>query len=113
MKPTDRPAQKVIRSVRRKKPVDQSTEFRPKHLLVAARVTRFGDFSPIGRLFSLGILFNAEIAQILGHPFFTVKVMFRLRRKRFGQHFGRLFNRLIWSPWFQPTSFYLIVILSL
>jgi hypothetical protein len=44
---------------------------------VAVRVTRLGEFSPLGRLFTLcSFLKITKVAQILGLPFSTVKVMY-------------------------------------
>jgi hypothetical protein len=43
---------------------------------VENRVTRLGEFSPIGRLFTLGSFEkNKEIEQIIGLPFSTVKAV--------------------------------------
>jgi hypothetical protein len=41
-----------------------------------ARVTRLGDFSPIGRLFTLGLFTKiTKVAQMFGLIFTTAKVM--------------------------------------
>jgi hypothetical protein len=46
-----------------------------------------------------------EIAQILSN-FFTVRKSYWsiLAKKWVGLHFGRLFRKLIWSPWWECTS---------
>jgi hypothetical protein len=63
------------------------------------RVTRLGEFSPIGRLFSFAsILKITEVAQVLGLLFSKVPVSINLDKKLDGLHFGRLFQKLIWSP---------------
>jgi hypothetical protein len=61
------------------------------------RVTRLGEFSPIGRLFSLASLLKiTEVAQLL-FPHNQLRINFD--KKLVGQHFGRLsFHKLIWSP---------------
>jgi hypothetical protein len=49
------------------------------HMYVKIRVTRFGEFSPVGRLFTMGIFVKiTEITQIL---FSTVKVMYKFSQK--------------------------------
>jgi hypothetical protein len=71
---------------------------------VSARVTRLGEFSPNGRLFTLGNgLKITEVVQISGLLFSALPVL--ILKKMFGPHFGRLFHNLIWSPWFrQPRN---------
>jgi hypothetical protein len=64
-----------------------------------SRVTRFGVFSPVGRLFTLGSrLKMTEVVQILGLLFPQYKLRVDFSKKWVGIHFGRLFHKLIWSP---------------
>jgi hypothetical protein len=51
-----------------------------------------GEFSPSGWLFSF--LGFTKVANILGH---SLRINFG--KKWIGSHFGRLFHKLIWSPW--------------
>jgi hypothetical protein len=60
------------------------------------RVTRLGEFSPVGRLFSLGTCLEiTEIVQFLGLLFPKLCINFD---KGVGLHFGQFFRKLIWSP---------------
>jgi hypothetical protein len=62
-------------------------------------MTRFGEFSPIGRLFTFGQLFeNTEVAQFLGLPFTLVKVCVKFGKNWVGLHFGRFLIKLVRSP---------------
>jgi hypothetical protein len=68
-------------------------------------VTRLGDFSPIGWLFTLGSFFeNKKIAKFFGLPFSTVIVCINLDKQSVGLYFGRFYlanssGRLIWTAW--------------
>jgi hypothetical protein len=54
-----------------------------------ARVTRLGEFSPTGRLFSMGSFFeNYKSSPNLGATFSTEKVEHYFFKKWVGQHFG-------------------------
>jgi hypothetical protein len=46
-----------------------------------------------------------KVPQIAGLPFSTVKVMYKICRKRVGLHFGLLFHKRIWSPWWWQWIF--------
>jgi hypothetical protein len=47
-----------------------------KHIICSTRVTRLGEFSPVGRLFSYySFLNNREAALVLGVLFSTVKIL--------------------------------------
>jgi hypothetical protein len=64
-------------------------------------VTRLGEFSPIGRRFTLGSVFKiAGVLQIFGLRFSTVpdRYVLILTKKLVGLHLWRLFHMLIWSP---------------
>jgi hypothetical protein len=70
------------------------------------RVARLGEFSPNGLLFSLGSgLKTTEEAHISGLLFShcTSYVRKNFDKKWIGLHFGRLFHKLIWSPWTTVT----------
>jgi hypothetical protein len=56
---------------------------------IQTRVTRLGDFSPIGTYVLGRFLKSSEAAEIFWSPFPTVKV---LTKKRIGRHFGRFFT---------------------
>jgi hypothetical protein len=61
--------------------------------LVVSWVTRLGEFSPNGWLFTLGQIFlkMAEVAHIFGVLFYTVWAMHLSWQERIGPHFGRFF----------------------
>jgi hypothetical protein len=73
--------------------------------LVTYMVTRSGEISPIGRLFSLGSFMKmTEVVRIFCSSFLHGKcVVLILTKKCFGLHlglyFGRYFQILNWSPW--------------
>jgi hypothetical protein len=66
---------------------------------MAPRVTRFGDFSPIVRLFTL-----ASVLKMTKWQFCSLFSRYQLctcinfDQKLVGLHFGQLFRKLIWSP---------------
>jgi hypothetical protein len=61
-------------------------------ICVATRVTRLGEFSPIGRLFTLGSVMKiTEVAKHFGLLIKTETVMYSFDKKWVGQHFGLLF----------------------
>jgi hypothetical protein len=67
---------------------------------VVDRVTKFGAFSPFGRLFDLGRCFGNHRSRPTGVLHFsTVAVNVNLDKKYFGLHFGPFFHELIRSPW--------------
>jgi hypothetical protein len=67
---------------------------------VENRVTRLGEFSLTGRLFTLGSFQKmAEVAQIFRLLYFTVKVMHLFWQKWIRLYIGLFFHKLIWSPW--------------
>jgi hypothetical protein len=62
--------------------------------------TRLGEFSPLGRLFSLGSFVNmteVELAQILG-KFSVEKAMCKFRQMINRATLWAFFHKLIWSP---------------
>jgi hypothetical protein len=61
------------------------------------RVTRLGEFSPIGRLFTL-VLKIIELAQNFGYLLSRYQLCIIFATKMVGQHFGDFFQKLIWSP---------------
>jgi hypothetical protein len=63
------------------------------------RVTRLGEFSPIGRLFTLGSFLKiTKVAHIFGASFFPRKKgCVDFSKKWLGLHFERIFQKLIWS----------------
>jgi hypothetical protein len=66
---------------------------------VLSRVT-LGEFSPIGRGFSLGIFPKiTKVAQIYGLLLSAEKIHINFNKQWVGLHFGRIFQKLIWSPW--------------
>jgi hypothetical protein len=71
------------------------------------RVIRLGEFLPIVRLFYTGcFLKHTYVFQIFGRLFSTGKTYILIFYKEWtGLHFGRLFRKLIWSPWIQCYSF--------
>jgi hypothetical protein len=63
------------------------------------RVTRLGEFSPIGRLFTLGsVLKSTEEAQFIWRLFLHQKIRICFDKKWDGLNFGRFFHKHIWSP---------------
>jgi hypothetical protein len=66
-----------------------------------SRVTRWADFSPRGRLFTLASFFQmVENSPNFVLLFSWLKVCINFAEKSLGQHFlGDFFNRLIRSPW--------------
>jgi hypothetical protein len=63
-----------------------------------SRVTRLGDFLPIGYVFTLGYFIYLS-CRILGY--FLTRLRFvctNFDKKWVGLHFGRFFHKLIWSP---------------
>jgi hypothetical protein len=50
------------------------------------RVTRFGEYSPLGQVFSLKVFFCkiTEVAKIIGEPFSSAKVMYVLVKTKLG-----------------------------
>jgi hypothetical protein len=65
------------------------------------RVTRLGEFSPIGWLITLGSFFLiTEVAKIFGLLFSTVKVRYQFWPKSVGLPSWRFFHKLIWPPWY-------------
>jgi hypothetical protein len=67
---------------------------------IGGRVTRLGEFSPIGRLFTFCSFSEiTEAARVYKLPFSTDEVKYlSLAKKCVGLHFGRFFQKLIWSP---------------
>jgi hypothetical protein len=67
----------------------------------------------IGRIFSYWMIIFfvrflkiSEVAQIYGTTFSqSIRSLFILTKKWIGLHFGRLFHKLIWSPWKRPCFF--------
>jgi hypothetical protein len=70
---------------------------------LAIRVTRLDDFSPIGRLFTLGSFFEKyKSGPNFGAAFFNGRsCVLILTKKWIGLHFGQFFNKHIWSPCLQ------------
>jgi hypothetical protein len=69
-------------------------------MLVVVRVTRFGEFSPFGWLFTLcSFVKIIEVAQNNSATLFHGKSYVLIFKKWIGLHFGRLFHKRIWSPW--------------
>jgi hypothetical protein len=61
-----------------------------------SRVTRLGEFSPKGRHFTLGgIIKFSEVAQTFGLLFPKFRLCINFDKK----WVGRIFHKLIWSPW--------------
>jgi hypothetical protein len=73
-------------------------DFDPKRYL-HIRVTRLGEFSPVGWFFTMDIFLKIiEVAQKAhGKGYATILA------KLFRLHFGRLFLKLIWSPCYLYT----------
>jgi hypothetical protein len=69
---------------------------------VESRVTRLGDFSPIGWLFEKYV---QKQAIFLIFSLF----MYYFWQKRIGQHFRRFFHKLIWSPGLEVLYLNLLV----
>jgi hypothetical protein len=64
------------------------------------RVTRWGEFSPFGQLFSSSCFSKiTEVARTFGPLFEAVKLMYNINKEWVGMHFGRFFQILIRSPW--------------
>jgi hypothetical protein len=64
------------------------------------RATRLGEFSPIGRSFTLWQNKITELAQLFGGYFFPkYRLSINFDKKLIGLRFGRFFQKLIWSPW--------------
>jgi hypothetical protein len=87
-------------------------------LLVATRVTRLDEFSPIGQLFRCGSFRKiAKIAQIFRLLFAMVQYMFQLWQKlhtwAINRYFGRLFRKLIGSPWLWQLCFKWLILNAL
>jgi hypothetical protein len=62
-------------------------------------VTRFGEFSPIGQLLTLGSYFkNTKVAIILGLLFYRGKSDVLILTKMVWAILWALFHKLIWSP---------------
>jgi hypothetical protein len=67
---------------------------------VWSRVTRLGDFSPLGRLSTLSSFIKIPSRRQLSDTYFHGKIFVLIWTKNWvGLHFGRLFNKLLWSPW--------------
>jgi hypothetical protein len=75
----------------------KSTNTMPRSTVSTGRVTRLGEFSPIGGLFTLGSLCENGKNQ-------DYYVCINFDKKRIGPHFGRFFIKLIWSPWFRGSE---------
>jgi hypothetical protein len=60
------------------------------------RVTVLGEFSPVGDCFTLDIFWKLPKKPTFLATFSTV--VHNLTKKVVGLHFGRFFNKLIWSP---------------
>jgi hypothetical protein len=68
--------------------------------MTGIRVTRLGQFLPIGWLFTLGsVLKLTKVAKFLGLLFPRYQLCINFDKKWVGLHFGRLFHKLIRSPW--------------
>jgi hypothetical protein len=67
----------------------------------ASRVTRRGEFSPIGWLFSLGSFWKLRLQpKFLGYFFPQLRWCINFVKKWVGLHFGQFFShKLIRSPW--------------
>jgi hypothetical protein len=76
------------------------------HLKVLGRVTRLGDNSPNGRLFSLGSFLKIyrSSPHFLCYSFPKHTRCINFYKKMVGLHFGRVFQKHIWSPWFYALS---------
>jgi hypothetical protein len=59
------------------------------------RVTRLGDFSHNGRLFTLGSFFFK--IKVVAQIFSKFRTCINFDQKCFGLHFGSFFQKLIWS----------------
>jgi hypothetical protein len=73
------------------------------------KVTRLGKLSPIGWLFTyVGYFFQNYTSTCSVNLWSTfpqcISYIFNLTKKRAGLHFGRLFHKLIWSPWARLTQ---------
>jgi hypothetical protein len=69
------------------------------YLLVSSRVTRRGEFSPIGRLFTLGSVFYDTSSPIFRRHFPKEKVLYQFRQKMGCATYiaADFFHKLIWS----------------
>jgi hypothetical protein len=70
-------------------------------------MTRLGEFSPIGGLFTLGrffLIFGSSTHFYISYFFHGKRFALILTKKWFGFHFGQLFYKLIWSPWFSARA---------
>jgi hypothetical protein len=64
-----------------------------------SRVTRLGVFLPFGRLFTLWIFVKKYWSRAIALSYFLHQKGWGLILKKWvGLHFGRFFNKLIWSP---------------
>jgi hypothetical protein len=63
------------------------------HRYICARETRFGEFSPIGRLVTLGCFLITELAHIFRIAFSTIKNMLKFWQTRGWATFGAFFPR--------------------
>jgi hypothetical protein len=65
------------------------------------RVTRLGEFSPFGWLFTLGSFSKiSKVTQILGATFVhSTSCVLIFGKTWVGVHFVQFFHKLIWSPW--------------
>jgi hypothetical protein len=62
----------------------------------AFRVTRLDEFLPFGWLFTLAMFYKSS-ANFWAT--FSMQLSISLAKQWVGLHFGRLFRKLIWSPW--------------
>jgi hypothetical protein len=66
-------------------------------LEAARRVTRLGEFSPIGQLFTLSNVCMYVVLNF-GLLFLRKKICINFVKKMFGLHLGRFFHKPIWPP---------------
>jgi hypothetical protein len=79
---------------------DTSDESFSHKSYISDRVNRLGEFSPTGQLFTLGGFFeNYKKSKNFG--LLLPRLCINLDKNWVGLHFGRFFDKLIWSPWFQ------------
>jgi hypothetical protein len=73
-------------------------------LALASRAARWGEFSPIGKLFPLdSSLKITEMPKFLAYFFRRKELFFNFGKKRFWPHFGHFFQKLIWSACSQAS----------
>jgi hypothetical protein len=72
-------------------------------LLLQTRVTRFGEFSAVGRLFTLGFFRHQMKPKCFCYFFTPYEICINVDKKWVGSHFGRFFHKLIRSHCWKQT----------